>query len=288
MHLVKGILVYVVEGRWGKVEGAVVRLVNAPGRWRGVAITSKAVMPRDEGVLPIVLWGLWLVQEAPQGEGKGEAKLVQETPQGEGEASPGGSPGRRRRHAQGEGGDAPRAKAKAKLVQEAPQSEGAPSIVLWLVQDPPASASGRRCGGGDERDGGGVEDLPTSGHTGQPEALLFGGVPGWGTCSVTRRVSSKIAAAAGSITFGLIYLNFAFLLTSFCPKIAKWRQNCHFWSHWVLVYAPRPPNDVSRGGLAAAETRGCEVAGLWPHSCSLSFPEILPSLLSVFSFSFSF
>ena len=51
--------------------------------------------------------------------------------------------------------------------------------------------------------------------------------------SVTRRVGSKIAA--GSITFGLIYLNFAFLLTSFCPKIAKWRQNRHFWSHWLCA-----------------------------------------------------
>ncbi len=29
----------------------------------GAAMSSKAVMPRGEGVLPIVLWGLWLVQE---------------------------------------------------------------------------------------------------------------------------------------------------------------------------------------------------------------------------------
>ncbi len=35
MHLVEGTLVYVVDGRWGQVEGAVVRLVNAPGRWHG-------------------------------------------------------------------------------------------------------------------------------------------------------------------------------------------------------------------------------------------------------------
>ena len=49
-----------------------------------------------------------------------------------------------RRRPQGEG--------EAKLVQEAPQGEGAPSIVLWLVQDPPASASGRRSGGGAMRE----------------------------------------------------------------------------------------------------------------------------------------
>ena len=57
-----------------------------------------------------------------------------------------------------------------------------------------------------------------------------------GPTSVTRRVGSKIAA--GSITFGLIYLNFVFLLASFCPKIAKWRQNRHFLSHWVQHSLP--------------------------------------------------
>ncbi len=56
VHLVEGTPVYAVDGGWGEVEGAVVRLVNV----------------------------LWLVQEAPQREG-------------EGEASPGGAPGRRRR-----------------------------------------------------------------------------------------------------------------------------------------------------------------------------------------------
>ena len=52
-------------------EGAVVRLVNAPGRWRGDSVTSpvrclvlhvkdeicpRAMMARGGGVLPIVLW----------------------------------------------------------------------------------------------------------------------------------------------------------------------------------------------------------------------------------------
>ena len=99
-----------------------------------------------------------LVQEAPQGEGEGEAELVQEAPKGEVEAK------LVQEAPKGEGGDAPRAKAETPPGRRRRR----PQAKEWRRRN--------------ERDGGRVEDLPTSGHTGQPEALLFGGVPGWGTC----------------------------------------------------------------------------------------------------------